>query len=72
MTDVVKDYINHEEHLPVMERFGQLLQVACRPKLVIELGDISDPVCMIWVTVWCPRAVVVLVDWADPNGGEAH
>jgi len=55
-----------------MESFGQLLQVACRPKLVIELGDISDPVCTIWVTVWCPRAVVVLVDWARPNGGEAH
>ena len=40
-----------------MERFGQLLQVACRP----ELGNITDPVHMIWVTVWCPRAIVVLL-----------
>jgi len=55
-----------------MGRFGRLLQVVCRPGLVIELGGISDPACMILVTVWFSRAVVVLVDWADPNGDEAN
>ena len=69
---VVKYYINHKKHVPVMERFGQRLQVVCCSKLVIELGDISDPICMVWVTIWRPRAIVVLVDWADPNSGETH
>ena len=69
---MVHHYIDHEEHIPVMDCFGERLQVGCRSKLVIELGDISDPVPMIWVTVCRPRAVIVLIDWADPNGGEAH
>ena len=69
---MVKDYVNHAEHLPVMERFGQPFQVVCRPKPDIELGDISDPVSMIWFIVWCPRGIVVVVDWAETNGGEAN
>ena len=67
-----KHHINHEERLPFMTRFGQRPQVVCRSKLEIELGDSSDPVNMVWVTIWLPRAIVVLVDSADPNGGEAH
>ena len=69
---MVKHHINYEERRPFMARFGQRLQVVCRSKLVIELGDISDPVNVVWVTIWLPRAIVVLVDSADPNGGEAH
>ena len=55
-----------------MARFGQRLQVVCRSKLVIELGDISDPVNVVWVTIWLPGAIVILIDSADPNGGGAH
>ena len=69
---MVKHYPNHEVHLLVMECFGQGLQVICCPKPAIEFGDTSDLVSMIWVTVWLSRAIVVLVDWADPNGSEAH
>lgn len=36
---MIKHYTNHEEHLPVMEYFGQCLRVICRSKLVIRLRD---------------------------------
>lgn len=55
-----------------MARFGQGFQVVCRSKLAMELSGISDPVAMVWVTIWRPRAIIVLFDSADPNGGDAH
>ena len=69
---VVKHHINYKACLPFNARFGQRLQVVCRSKLFIELGDINDSVTTVWVTIWRPTVIVVLVDSADPNGDEAH
>ena len=68
---MLKHYINYEEHLRVMERFGQRFQVVCRSKLFIGLGDISGPGSMAWDSVWRLRAIIVLFYLVDPNDGEA-
>ena len=69
---MVYDDVNHEEHPPPVKLVAELPEISGSTEAVVELADVGDPVAMVRVAVRRPRAVVVLVDGADPDRSEAH
>jgi hypothetical protein len=49
----------------------QRLQVLRRPKLIVQLASVLDPVSVVCITICRTWAIPVLRDRRDPDGGEA-
>ena len=63
--NVVGDNIDHDVHAFIVGSFDEVLKIISRTEVIVSLLPIGSPVTVITITV-------VINDWGDPDGVEAH